>query len=717
MKRLSGLAAVWLLLGVVALLPQENQTNLDGFLVQNGITSRSLGVKPDGTWSRFPDPARIPYVSAVFMPLFREPFKIYDLAANAAVISESYASMDFFNKMHTSVYRLFYYLGVDRLVTGFRVYGFPVPDLSAVKDPLLEGVRRIYEVKKRNFTFYSMDKIADYPRLDAELQAAAKVLHPDVRKIVAEMLFQIADAYSWWLQAMRHVDMREAVRVFELRDLVDTQFDGMEYFPEIDDIMAQMDWHSFYRSSLQLSFASERLVFQLKELRQRQDIRWSEQCADIETPMGKILIRGSRDDTLEVSHALLVIDLGGNDTYTGNPGGNSDLEHPFGILLDLSGNDTYRCTNGLPSLGAAVLGTGILIDVEGDDHYAAESLSQGAGLLGAGIMADFAGNDTYQLKFSGQGAGYFGAGLLLDYSGRDSYRIWGNGQGLGGCGGVGVLLDVSGDDTYYAEPDASVTGRPDYHSAGKLSYSYAQGAGVGRRGDVSDGHSWAGGLGMLIDLAGNDHYTSANWSIGSGYWFGMGILYDRKGDDIYKASVFSLASGAHFAIGALLDEEGNDSYEAYGDSTSSMAFGHDYTVALLLDKKGNDTYSTRNSGFGMAINMSQAFFFDLAGDDVYRSASRNDGFGQIQEIQPPFPIYNMYWAYSSQLGLFVDAGGNDRYLVVENGKEVPSDRFRNGGSFRFKEHRWEFGMNLGLFFDGKLETASWFRNRFAVSTN
>ena len=62
--------------------------------------------------------------------------------------------------------------------------------------------------------------------------------------------------------------------------------------------------------------------------------------------------------------------------------------------------------------------------------------------------------------------------------------------------------------------------------------SNAQGAGMGRRGDISDGHAWAGGLGALIDLSGNDEYVSGNWAAGVGYWFGTGVLYDGEGREV-----------------------------------------------------------------------------------------------------------------------------------------------------------------------------------------
>ena len=185
----------------------------------------------------------------------------------------------------------------------------------------------------------------------------------------------------------------------------------------------------------------------------------------------------------------------------------------------------------------------------------------GAALLGMGVLVDEGGDDTYSVRNVGEGAALFGAGLLLDAAGNDRYDLLeGDGQGFGGPGGIGILADRSGDDVYVAEPlpEKAGTSRADYHSDQKIVGSNAQGAGMGRRGDVSDGHAWAGGLGALLDVDGNDTYSAGNFSQGVGYWFGTGILYDGGGDDTYDSVYFSHASGAHFAVGIVDDEGGND---------------------------------------------------------------------------------------------------------------------------------------------------------------
>jgi hypothetical protein len=160
--------------------------------------------------------------------------------------------------------------------------------------------------------------------------------------------------------------------------------------------------------------------------------------------------------------------------------------------------------------------------------------------------------------------------------------------------------DCSGDDKYTAEPMADVVNRGDYHSEHKINVNSAQGAGMGRRGDGSDGHSWAGGLGALIDISGNDYYYSGNWTLGCGYWFGTGLVYEGSGDDHYKSVYFTQASGAHYCIGAILDEGGNDTHELWETAGAGLAFGWDYTNALLFNLGGNDKYTAKIISIGCA---------------------------------------------------------------------------------------------------------------------
>ncbi len=69
---------------------------------------------------------------------------------------------------------------------------------------------------------------------------------------------------------------------------------------------------------------------------------------------------------------------------------------------------------------------------------------------------------------------------------------------------------------------------------------FGLGAGVGARvlsrQDAHRLYNLAGGWGLLLDLAGNDTYDSANFSQGIGYFFGIGSKLDLDGTDTHSAA-------------------------------------------------------------------------------------------------------------------------------------------------------------------------------------
>ncbi|MBZ0270299.1 hypothetical protein K8I85_19275, partial [bacterium] len=415
---------------------------------------------------------------------------------------------------------------------------------------------------------------------------------------------------------------------------------------------------------------------------------------------------------------LLMVDLGGDDTYREAVGATSSPALPVAIAVDLSGDDVYDAADELTATqGAGLFGSGVLVDVAGKDTYRAGRCSQGYGCFGTGLLADLAGKDVYRLGTAGQGAGFWGVGLLFDSSGDDLYEMDGIAQGFGGIGGVGTLVDARGNDVYRAETDSREVPRPDpSHSAEYVNATGGQGAGMGRRGDISDGHAWAGGLGTLIDLDGNDRYLSGNWSAGSGYWYGMGFLYDKAGDDVYRATTFSLASGAHFCVGGLFDEAGDDLYEGLADARTGMGFGHDFTMAILFDRAGDDTYRFGWEGIGDAINTSQAYFVDGGGNDTYVLDAGRNGLGMtnFRAANWPPPVEANYQSHATQIGLFLDLGGEDHYRERgEDGSETPSGALHDDllllrpADPAAADHR-----HYGIFRDttGDVDAIPWFRS-------
>jgi hypothetical protein len=238
---------------------------------------------------------------------------------------------------------------------------------------------------------------------------------------------------------------------------------------------------------------------------------------------------------------------------------------------------------------------------------------------------------------------------------------------------VSVALDLSGSDLYQSPDDMTLT----------------QGSGFF-------------GTGVLADLAGDDEYLSGDWSAGCGYWYGMGFLYDKAGNDSYRATVFSLAAGGHFCVGALMDEAGHDVYEGVSDSHTGMGFGH-------------------------AINSSQVFFVDGGGNDTYVLDAGKNGFGLTGYDAAAWPptLEANDQAASTQIGLFLDLGGTDRYLERDptTGAETPSARFYDGltwyrpetqpagGAAGAGKHFGIFRDVAGAAADDSTAALNWFRAR------
>ncbi|RJP82413.1 MAG: hypothetical protein C4524_00655 [Candidatus Zixiibacteriota bacterium] len=633
-----------------------------------GLDEADLGFRPQGYWTRYPDPQDVPYKLPAFDGLMAEPHRIYDFTRVMALAVEDYLHPDYLAAHSNALLKVAYYTGVRNVTAQFRDYSASLWAEVDQEEPLLAAIRQIYAETGRTWRYHAMGQAADFPLIERDLREAIRPLHPEMQKAVAGTVLHLLSAWRFRQTAMRNVDWEDAVTCWRLRHLGETQFDGLEYHPQLDDAARALDRNSLIYAGYKLLESSEQLADTLAVLRAAKGVDWGTQKLNVETPIGRIVIGGPGDDRHRYSDLLLLVDLGGDDTYEGAVGSTPSLDIPISLAVDLEGNDNYVNEDEyLPSQGAAIFGAGMLLDLAGNDAYRSTRLGQGAAMLGVGILADMAGDDEYELWTDGQGAAYFGVGVAIDNSGDDRYRLWGDGQGYGGVGGVGALVNRTGRDLYYCEPLAGKVFRPDFHAKeGKFNYSYAQGCGIGRRGDITDGHSWAGGMGTLIDLAGDDVYEAAQWAQGCGYWYGMGFLWDGGGDDRYAATGWSMGAGAHFCLGALIDEGGDDRHVIWEEQSQGLGFGHDYTVALCLNRGGDDEYRVNGDGLGFAINMSQVFFFDTEGNDRYEMGSTGRGFGwnNFEQYNPPiigaFPIL-----YSDQICLFGDLAGRDQYGTVE----------------------------------------------------
>jgi hypothetical protein len=656
-----------------AVSAQQNTVDrLAAALDSVGFTKADLGFQPKGYWNRFPQPDGIPYIMPFFKDLYAEPLHVIEYTEAMGNAVRQYMEPSFYDTTAITLHRLIYILGVDRMMTGFRNYSTNLAPRIDSLNPLVNALEQIYQGEGKQMNFGTFGNPADWPLTRKDLQVQADSIPKDLQLITAELILNVYDAYKWRQLAVRNVKTSDALALYGMKDLAETMGDGQVYYPEIDDMAKNLDAHSLYYGCMKAAQATETASKELKKYLAKKPKGVDKIRFDFMSPLGRIVISGTGDDKHIERDCAILIDLGGNDTYTGNVGGTPSYDIPISVAIDCAGNDTYLNEDpSLPSQGSGILGAGILIDNEGKDTYQAKKMAQGCGFFGLGILLDVSGDDDYKLETSGQGCGYFGIGMNLDMTGNDTRYIFGDGQGLGGIGGVGVCADYEGNDKYTAEPFDSVSHRGDYHSQNKINVNGAQGAGMGRRGDGSDGHSWAGGLGALIDIKGNDHYYSGNWTLGCGYWFGTGLVYEGEGDDLYESVYFTQASGAHYCIGAIVDEAGNDIHKLWETAGAGIAFGWDYTEAILLDKSGNDHYEAKIISLGCAQIRSDALLIDLGGDDYYQLQAGQQGFGAatyLESYNIPNKISPMD-IYSKSFGLLLDIGGKDSYMDWDKDKD------------------------------------------------
>jgi hypothetical protein len=368
-----------------------------------------------------------------------------------------------------------------------------------------------------------------------------------------------------------------------------------------------------------------------------------------ESAAGLIVIGGRGPNRYRLDgRVALVLDLGGDDLYEGAIAAPASKEQGISLVIDVAGNDTYRPA----PLGLATgrLGIGLLIDRFGNDTYELAPGSGGTGFAGIGLLDDREGHDRYVGNIFTQGAGLGGMGLLVDRLGNDTFGNFGYGLGFGAPEGLGVLLDLEGDDQY--ECGEHLVSSYDAGEPGSQYDCFGLGAGAGFRivrqdGDRLSFEGLAGGIGLLMDLAGDDRYRSANFSQGAGYFFGAGFKLDGTGNDQHQAARYGLGAAAHGAVGLHVDYEGYDRYGSTGPFYNCGA-AWDRSLALCLDAgAGDDRYElSKSDGLGLADHQAWGMFLDEAGDDSYLAPR---GLGM---------------ALHESLGVFFDLAGDDVYASV-----------------------------------------------------
>jgi hypothetical protein len=261
------------------------------------------------------------------------------------------------------------------------------------------------------------------------------------------------------------------------------------------------------------------------------------------------------------------------------------------------------------------------------------------------LLIDLGGNDSYENVAAPLEPG--SVSIIIDLAGNDSVH-WDRAAGPGaGLLGLGIWVDMAGDDRY---------------TGGSL------GLGAGLL-----------GADLLWDAAGDDIYEARGLSQGAGQ-YGIGMLFDDGGNDRYRSGINGQGYGGSGGFGVLADSEGNDDYfcgdfipdqvqkridrhvsmhylslcQGYGFGIRTKISGG---IGLLLDREGNDRYKVDIFGQGAAYWFGLGLLVDGAGDDHYEAFEHAQGEG-------------LHLA----AGLLSDWGGNDHYSGYEHTQGVGKDR-------------------------------------------
>jgi hypothetical protein len=442
-------------------------------------------------------------------------------------------------------------------------------------------------------------------RLLGQLQVANNLIKKATEKLTAEEKRMLIEALPRYATGVSEVKFEFVKQPLPERKLV-------------DELISKVDFALLRAAASGLAQVIQTEIPKLKDVSGSLEIPGS---IKLTIEGMAIEISGRGNDVHDSTNAVLCIDLGGSDRYTGRYGAGVGYAS---ILIDLGGDDSYDVPD--LSIGAGVLGIGLAFDLGGNDIFRSDSISFGSGIAGIGALVKDGGSSFFHSRALAQGFGMEGIGILLSGSGNDTYSVGAYGQGSARDNGIGWLIDKSGDDTYRSLPLI-----PDPRMKGPF-LGASQGFGAG-----------PGALGLVTDQGGADLYSSDTKSQGFAMQGGVGVLDDSAGADIYSASYQAQGCGFSSGEGMLLDQVGDDSYTLR--LGSGHAFGHDHGIGFLYDGAGDDLYAGLDSRPGNATANGLGIFLDSSGDDKYAgppgTASPARGAGSI--------------------AVFADLGGTDSY--------------------------------------------------------
>ncbi len=243
-----------------------------------------------------------------------------------------------------------------------------------------------------------------------------------------------------------------------------------------------------------------------------------------------------------------------------------------------------------------------------------------------------------------------------------------------------VIVDYAGDDAYESN---DVSQKPWGHTKNV----YGDETAPMTKGGFSQG-SGDLGVGMLVDLAGNDSYIGLSFTQGTAF-MGVGMLFDEGGDDVYRG--VQLHQGiAQNGAGFLVDRGGGDRYEALmlaqgvglPAGFGMLYDGGDEPDSYYCKGKQPTGYGTAGvfEGWGQGVGIGYrpyasggvGLVFDRAGSDRMEAGNFAQGGGYFYGFGILFAAgddddhyvgsrYAQGFTAHQAAGVMIDTGGNDRY--------------------------------------------------------
>ncbi len=444
------------------------------------------------------------------------------------------------------------------------------------------------------------------------------------------------------LQAQRWLDraLAEVPQEFTRQEVLSGRVDAVQ----LAHASARVDLPALGQGIQVLIDATAQLKAVVEALAQAQQlpaVRWQHQ-----TEWGWVHV-----DTTGASQSYapedvwLWLKVGGDDRYGLDAFHGASDRRAVRVLLDTGGDDVYSSDAAGADAAAGVLGLGLLWDGQGHDRWQCSRWCQAAGLLGAGVLVnERGGQDEFKAQSQAQAHAVGGLALLASNmggagegafaQGHTVYTALNDAQGSAGPSGVAGLVDAVGDDRYELAPWPLVAASaqlPDRNS------SMGQGAGRGWWGGAAgrEGLRTAGGVGVLLDLQGNDHYRAQVFAQGAGYQEGLGVLVDGGGDNRFEAAWYALGAAAHGGAGILVASGGGDDVYRVSHVTS-LGAGHDAALGWFEDRAGHDVYALSDVGFGVGLDGGVGVFIDTVGQNCFAvSGSLQRVRGQSIWLQRP----------------------------------------------------------------------------------